>query len=63
MRYKIYRIINKSSGKSIFKEASFNHGCGCETIEEAYLLCKEKGETFVDYTILPYIFMTNDPLN
>ena len=40
-------------------EADFNCGCGFDTMEEAIRQVENRGDDYVNYTILPYIYMTN----
>lgn len=54
MKYKVY-IINKKK----LKEADFNYGCGFDTIEEAFGAIKRDGCDYIEYTILPFIYLTD----
>lgn len=59
MRYKIY-IIKENTENGfplVFIEADFNYGCGYDSIEEAQKMIEHNGEYYVNYTILPYIYM------
>ena len=57
MKYKVYIITGENRLK--LKEAKFNYGCGFDSINEAMERIKYYGEPFVNYTILPYIYLTN----
>ena len=59
MKYKIYVVRTSDVTKvSTFEEADFNWGCGCDSIEEAYDMINRNGDSYVTYTILPYIYMS-----
>ena len=59
MKYKIYIALeNDENSKNSFIEADFNFGCGFDSIEEAYQRIVSHGYDYVNYTILPYIYLT-----
>jgi hypothetical protein len=60
MKYKVYIIKNgEEVGKpDRFIEAEFNYGCGFDNMQEALLEIQRNGNDYVQYTILPYIYMT-----
>ena len=60
MKYKVY-IVNNSEevGKpDRFIEAEFNFVFGFDDMQEALLAIQRNGDNYVQYTILPYIFLT-----
>ena len=60
MKYKVY-IVEHSYlvGKpDRFIEAEFNYGRGFDDMQEALLATQRNGDNYVQYTILPYIYMT-----
>lgn len=60
MKYKIYQVKNDEVTKvATFIETDFNIGCGFDTIEEAMNRIQTEGEDYIQYTILPYIYMIN----
>lgn len=60
MKYKVYIVKNsEETGKpDRFIEAEFNYGCGFDDMQEALLAIQRNGNDYVQYTILPYIYMT-----
>ncbi len=66
MKYKVYIIKNSEEvGKpDRFIEAEFNYGfslffySGFDDMQEALLSIQRNGDDYVQYTILPYIYMT-----
>jgi len=60
MKYKIYRQCSDFNTKEVkFFECDFQNFCnGFDSIDEAYQAIKDRGYDFVNYTILPYIYLT-----
>lgn len=60
MKYKIYIVKNgfEVGDPETFIEAEFNYGCGFDDMQEALLEIQRNGDDYVQYTILPYIYMT-----
>tara|TARA_R110001592_G_scaffold322937_1_gene601966 strand:+ start:593 stop:796 length:204 start_codon:yes stop_codon:yes gene_type:complete len=61
MKYKVYIVKNgKEVGEpETFIEAEFNYGCGFDDMQEALLYIQRNGNDYIQYTILPYIYMTS----
>jgi len=64
MKYKIYIVENTDrdnlTGYPLnFIKADFNWDDGCDSIEEANELINKQGDNYVNYTILPYVYMTS----
>lgn len=58
MKYKVYITkTDETTNQVIFIEADFNYGCGFGSIEEANNRIQSVGDDYVNYTILPYIYM------
>lgn len=59
MKYKVYIIKNGNEvgEPGTFTEAGFNFGCGFDDMKEALLSIQRNGNDYVQYTILPYIYM------
>ena len=59
MKYKIYIVKTDEETKQvIFMESELNWGCGYDSIQEALDRIKSRGDNYIQYTILPYIMMT-----
>lgn len=61
VRYKIYEMIKSIVNETdtyILEECTINYGIGFDTFEDAVTMLKNNGNDCVEYTILPYIFMT-----
>ena len=60
MKYKVYIIkTDEVTKQAIFIEADFNWGCGFDTVEEANDRIQNRGDDYVHYVILPYVYMTS----
>ncbi len=60
MKYKVYTVKkNKLNNQDMFFEAEFNIESGFNSVDEANEFIQDYGLNNVQYTILPYIFMTN----
>lgn len=60
MKYKVYIVKTDDETKvAQLIEADFNYDCGFDTIEEANYTIQRKGDDYVNYVILPYIYMTS----
>jgi len=60
MKYKVYKVTTDSkTNKATFTEVEFNWCCGFDTIEEAYESIERNGESYTQYVILPYVYITN----
>jgi hypothetical protein len=60
MKYKVYIVKTDDETKMVtFIEAEFDCGCGFDTIDEANVRIQSRGDDYVHYTILPYIYMTS----
>lgn len=60
MKYKVYTVKkNKLNNQDMFFEAEFNIESGFNSTDEANEFIQDYGLNNVQYTILPYIFMTN----
>lgn len=60
MKYKVYIVkINNETDDVTFALAKFNPGCGYDSVEEANAAILREGIDYIDYTILPYIYMTS----
>lgn len=60
MKYKVYIVkTDDVTNVATFIEADFNYGCGFDTIKEAIESIERHGSDYVNYTILPYIYMTD----
>jgi hypothetical protein len=60
MKYKVYILkTDEITKQAIFIEADFNWGCGFDTIEEANDRIRSRGDDYIHYVILPYVYMTS----
>lgn len=60
MKYKVYTVKkNKLNNQDMFFEAEFNIESGFNSVDEANEFIQDYGLNNVQYTILPYIYMTN----
>ena len=60
MKYKVYTVKkNKLNNQDMFFEAEFNIESGFNSVDEANEFIQDYGLNNLQYTILPYIYMTN----
>jgi len=62
VKYKIY-ILKESTthndGRRFLIEADFNYVCGFDTMEEALERLSIEAVNYVNYTIIPYIYLAD----
>ena len=69
IRYKIYEMVKTTIEERqenfepikrfIVEEATINDwGCGFDSFEEAAQAIANRGDHYINYTILPYVYMT-----
>lgn len=60
MKYKVYIVKNsvEVGQPDMFIESEFNYGNGFDDMKEAFLAIQRNGLDYVQYTILPYVYMT-----
>lgn len=60
MRYKVF-IVQKDKKSPILKfvEADFGNDYAFDTEKDAHDAIERRGESFVPYVILPYVYMTD----
>lgn len=63
MKYKIYRLVTNGNDKGdtikrVVLDADFEYD-EFDTIEEAYKRLLREGTSYRNYTILPYIYLTD----